>query len=131
MGLEVSHVLPVSRIPKTTSGKVQRHSLVSDYMDGAFSEVISNLAELSKTTAHDEPLELNDIEAALLAIGEQSITDKDISLQDNLFDVGISSLVLSEIHQQIDEHYPGLVDITDMFEYQSLAELAGFIQSKQ
>ncbi len=131
MGLEVSQVLPVSRIPKTTSGKVQRHSLVNDYLDGTFSAVISKLTELNKTAKQDEPLELTDIEAALLAVGEQSITDKDVSLNDNLFDIGISSLVLSEIHQQIDERYPGLVDITDMFEYQSLADLASFIQSKQ
>ena len=26
-GIEVSHVIPVKRIPKTTSGKVQRHLL--------------------------------------------------------------------------------------------------------
>jgi len=36
-GLEVDHVIPVSRIPKTTSGKVQRAHLARDYQQGEFS----------------------------------------------------------------------------------------------
>ena len=36
IGLEVTHVVPVRRIPKTTSGKVQRHLLAKDYLDGEF-----------------------------------------------------------------------------------------------
>ena len=56
--------------------------------------------------------------------------DKDLTVQDNFFEMGISSLTLTEIHQTIDDTYPGIVDITDMFEYQTLRELAGFIDSK-
>ena len=35
-GLEVAQVIPVKRIPKTTSGKVQRHVLEAAYADGEF-----------------------------------------------------------------------------------------------
>ena len=35
-GLEVAEVVPVKRIPKTTSGKVQRHLLEEGYVDGEF-----------------------------------------------------------------------------------------------
>ena len=35
-GLEVSQVVPVKRIPKTTSGKIQRHVLEENYVDGEF-----------------------------------------------------------------------------------------------
>src|SRR5271170_8199867 len=35
-GLEVAQVVPVKRIPKTTSGKVQRHMLEAAHIDGEF-----------------------------------------------------------------------------------------------
>ncbi len=43
-GLEVDHVIPVARIPKTTSGKVQRGKLLDAYLDGEFDEVMGQLA---------------------------------------------------------------------------------------
>ena len=42
-GLEVAHVVPVKRIPKTTSGKIQRHLLEEDYVNGVYA---AELAEL-------------------------------------------------------------------------------------
>ena len=53
-----------------------------------------------------------------------------IAIHDNFFETGISSLTLTEIHQRVDETWPGLVDITDMFEHQTIAELARFIDEK-
>jgi len=34
-GLEVTQVVPVKRIPKTTSGKIQRHLLEESYATGS------------------------------------------------------------------------------------------------
>src|SRR4029077_13034356 len=42
-GLEVARVIPVKRIPKTTSGKLQRHVLEQAHINGDFD---SDLAEL-------------------------------------------------------------------------------------
>ena len=56
--------------------------------------------------------------------------DKTININDNLFEIGISSLTLTEIHQKIDDTWPGVVDITDLFDNQSIAEVAAFIDSK-
>jgi len=57
-------------------------------------------------------------------------TDKVLSLNDNFFDVGISSLALAEIHQRIDDAYPGVLDVVDLFEHQTIAEVAGFMETK-
>ena len=51
-------------------------------------------------------------------------------MQDNLFEVGASSLKLIEIHEQIDREYPGLIDLTELFDYPTIAELARHIESK-
>ncbi|HEX4388011.1 MAG TPA: AMP-binding protein, partial [Steroidobacteraceae bacterium] len=45
-GLEVAELVPVKRIPKTTSGKVQRHLLEESYVAGEFDAELRELAEL-------------------------------------------------------------------------------------
>ena len=48
-GLEVADVVPVKRIPKTTSGKIQRHLLEEGYIDGEFAIELNELAALRRT----------------------------------------------------------------------------------
>ena len=130
-GLEVAHVIPVNRIPKTTSGKLQRRLLGDAYLNGDYDEVISQIqAQLDAVHVQDTG-DLTQTEFRIKSIFNEAVKDKPITVQDNVFETGISSLTLTEIHQQIDEVWPGVVDVTDMFEHQTIAELAAFIDSKQ
>lgn len=45
-GLEIAEVVPVKRIPKTTSGKTQRHLLEQEFLDGEFAAPLAELAAL-------------------------------------------------------------------------------------
>jgi len=45
-GLELTTVLPVKKIPKTTSGKIQRYRLITDYLDGAFAGLVGEMQSL-------------------------------------------------------------------------------------
>ena len=47
-GLEVAHVVPVKRIPKTTSGKIQRHLLEEDYVNGVYAAELAELDESAR-----------------------------------------------------------------------------------
>ncbi len=129
-GLEVGRVIPVQRIPKTTSGKLQRRLLEDAYLAGEFSSVITELDHVLAIDHAQHHVGLSATEQKLKAIFDKNVQDKSLSALDNFFEVGISSLTLTEIHQAIDDIYPDVVDITDMFEYQTLRELAGFIDSK-
>ena len=51
-----------------------------------------------------------------------------IGPDDNLFEVGVSSLTLTEIVLAVDENHPGKVDISDLFDYPTIRELANFIR---
>ena len=51
-------------------------------------------------------------------------------MDENLFEVGASSLTLIEIHEKIDELWPGLVDLTELFDHPSVSELARHIEGK-
>jgi acyl-CoA synthetase (AMP-forming)/AMP-acid ligase II/acyl carrier protein len=123
-GLEVDHVIPVSRIPKTTSGKVQRVKLLNAYLDREFDDVIraSEPARVAPVS-DDDPLVTE-----LMSICSEFAKDRSIGGDDNLFEVGVSSLTLTEIVLAIDERYPGKLDISDLFDYPTLREVADFLR---
>ncbi len=127
VGLEVDHVIPVSRIPKTTSGKVQRAHLLRDYLDGEFDQVLSQLApvEGSAVEFDDDPLV-----AELETICREFSKERRIMPEDNLFEVGVSSLTLTEIVLAVDERYPGKLDISDLFDYPTLRDVAGLLRER-
>jgi len=128
-GIEVAEVIPVKRIPKTTSGKVQRHLLTQSYLDGEFDEELLELGKLR--TSHAGPHVMgSDLEGRLQAICEAALPGKRIEVDDNLFEIGASSLKLIEIHENIDRDYPGLVDLTELFDHPTIAELAKHLQGK-
>ena len=54
-GLEVAEVVPVGRIPKTTSGKVQRHLLEQAYLDGEFDAALGRTARAARRAASRRP----------------------------------------------------------------------------
>ena len=127
-GAEVHHVIPVKRIPKTTSGKVQRHLLGDEYISGHFNEEILAINDLLQThEAGTDDSSTGTTESKILSICNTTVEDKKISLDDNLFEIGISSLALAEIHEQLDELYPGKVDITDLFDHPTVRELSTFL----
>ena len=125
VGLEVDHVLPVPKIPKTTSGKVQRVHLLNAYLDGEYDGVSAEL-----TPREDEVADLDEdpLVAELEAICREFSKDRRIGPDDNLFEVGVSSLTLTEIVLAIDEKYPGKLDISDLFDYPTLRDIADFMR---
>lgn len=131
-GLEVGAAIPVKRIPKTTSGKIQRHLLEESYLDGEFDTELEELAALREAGRGGAPEagSLTEIENKLKTIVDTAMQGKRVGVNDNLFDVGASSLKLIEIHERIDHEYPGLVDLTELFDFPTIAELARHLQSK-
>lgn len=129
-GLEVDQVIPVNRIPKTTSGKVQRRILGDAYANGEYADVLNEIDSLSvvKEAIADETL--TPLQQELKEICDSILDGQVINLKDNFFEAGISSLMLAEIHQKIDDRYPDKVDVTDLFEYQTISDLADFLQTK-
>ncbi len=129
--LEVDHVIPVPRIPKTTSGKVQRSSLADAYLDGEYDDALKELARLAGEDKEDAAAGEAGTVGQLLSIAAEFSKERKIGPDDDLFEVGISSLTLTEIMLAIDEELPGQIDIQDLFEYPTIRELAGFIEAQQ
>jgi len=130
VGLEVAQVVPVKRIPKTTSGKIQRHLLEEGYIGGEFDAELQQLAALRQAQRGPQSSSQNQIEDSLRQIVEAALPGKRVDPQDNLFEIGASSLKLIEIHEQIDRQYPGLVDLTELFDFPTIAELSRHLEGK-
>jgi acyl-CoA synthetase (AMP-forming)/AMP-acid ligase II len=127
-GLAVDAVVPVRRIPKTTSGKIQRHLLEEQYAGGGFAAELTELAQLTATDPAAPAA--GDIEGELQALCEAALDGRRVDPHENLFDLGASSLKLIAIHEQIERRWPGAVDVTDIFDHPTLAELARRIEAQ-
>jgi acyl-CoA synthetase (AMP-forming)/AMP-acid ligase II/acyl carrier protein len=130
-GLEVASVVPVKRIPKTTSGKIQRHLLEEDYLNGVQDAELAELTKLRAelASAGGPKVSGSEIERKLKDIVDAAL-ERRIDVHDNLFEIGASSLKLIEIHEQIDRLYPGLIDLTELFDFPTIAELAKHVEGK-
>ena len=129
-GLEVAQVIPVKRIPKTTSGKVQRHLLEKAHIDGEFDAELAELRQLREAHGGGAQVSGSDLETRLQSICESALPGKRVDVHDNLFEIGASSLKLIEIHENIDREFPGLIDLTELFDHPTIAELAKHLESK-
>ncbi len=128
-GIELDAVVPVRRIPKTTSGKVQRHLLEQEYLAGAFSAELAELERLGGTRSHaGQPS--GAVERQLRDICETELDGRSIEIDESLFDLGASSLKLIAIHERIERLWPGVVEVTDIFEHPSISALSAFIAAK-
>jgi acyl-CoA synthetase (AMP-forming)/AMP-acid ligase II/aryl carrier-like protein len=128
-GLEVAQVIPTKRIPKTTSGKVQRHLLEQAYIEGEFDVELAELNTLRAAHGGSERVAVG-LETSLQSICEAALPGKRIDVNDNLFEIGASSLKLIEIHESIDRDYPGLIDLTELFDHPTIVQLARHLESK-
>ncbi len=130
IGIVVSHVIPVAKIPKTTSGKIQRYLLAAAYQQGEFSDVLAKLHELTVELPGTVSEAHSEIEKNLQEICAVFLKDKPLDVHDNIFELGTSSLTLAQIYQRIETVYPGQLEVTDFFDYPTIAELAKYLEGR-
>jgi len=129
-GVEVARVVPVKRIPKTTSGKLQRGALAEAYADGEFDAELTAL-DAAWSAAHGQArAAAGTIERQLKGIVDDVLPGKNVDIDDHLFEIGASSLTLIQIHEKIDELYPEQVDLTELFDFPTISALAKHLEAK-
>ncbi|MCH9826999.1 MAG: non-ribosomal peptide synthetase [Gammaproteobacteria bacterium] len=133
-GLEVAQVLPVTRMPKTTSGKLQRYALARAFERGEFDAAMAELEPLMAVGSGAADPEIEDPANSaclqnLLTICAQVIPDRDITADTNLLEINLSSLSLARLHEAIDLAYPQRVEVVDLFDHPSLRALARFLDA--
>ena len=127
-GVAIDAVVPVPRIPKTTSGKVQRSVLAKNFAMGEYDDVAVGAGADGDGPASPDADPVDTL-AIILAICAQHAAPVTIGADDDLFDVGITSLTLTEISLGIDERYPGKVSIDDLFDCPTPRQIAARIDA--
>ena len=92
-GFSFDLVLPVKNIPKTTSGKLQRFKLLSQYLEGDFDK-----AEQALITYYEKHPQVplveptNEQEAQILTLWKKVLGSEEIGIDHKFFEVGGNSL---------------------------------------
>ncbi|WP_342426071.1 amino acid adenylation domain-containing protein [Paenibacillus sp. FSL L8-0502] len=131
-GWHIQDVVPIRRIPKTTSGKVQRFKLAQSYEQGEFDEILTALAEATRVMQAAERVVLpqGEIEQKLIGICQDILNVKSIGTDDSYFDIGVTSLQLVQIVDLLEDQLGIHIEVTDFFSYPTIAKLAAYISSQ-
>lgn len=131
IGLDVKAVIPVKKIPKTTSGKIMRFKLKEMYLEGHFNATLQVMNRLLDKHYLSETPKLSGglIEEQLFKILANLLGDQSIGIDENFLEIGCNSLLLSSFCHQIESANIARVSIVDLFSYPSIKKLAEFITS--
>jgi amino acid adenylation domain-containing protein/non-ribosomal peptide synthase protein (TIGR01720 family) len=129
-GIEITAILPVREMPKTTSGKIQRYKLGEKYASGEFAKEIAEINQLieAQLESREIPKPANEIENNLLKLCHEVFRNEKLSIHDNFMEMGVNSLQLVRAAEKLDQLYPGKTTVADFFAYPTIAGLAKLIE---
>ncbi|MBS0319433.1 MAG: non-ribosomal peptide synthetase [Proteobacteria bacterium] len=127
-GVALRAVVPLRTLPKTTSGKLQRVALADEFARGVHDATLAELATLGARPDGASPAA--QLEDELLAICRAQIPGRPLAIDDNLFEIGTSSLTLARIYERVDAAYPGMLEVTDFFDYPTVKSMAAFLRQR-
>lgn len=105
MGVETHCILPVSSIPKTTSGKIQRYKLLQEYKNGDFKAVEYKLNEIFMNSEVLGEMPSTEAEIKITKIWEDILKRKPIGIEQNFFEIGGNSLKAAEVIMKFQEKF--------------------------
>lgn len=133
MGLEVSHVIPVSIMPKTTSGKIQRFMLNQWYKEGKFNSILQQMEKIQgliESTSSSPETPSIGLESELLELWGTCCPDIKLGVNDNFFEAGATSLIVNQMADLIEKTYNRNISVTDLFANPTIVKMAKFLSSR-
>ncbi|KKO51665.1 non-ribosomal peptide synthetase [Paenibacillus sp. DMB20] len=143
-GLDVAFVVPVRRIPKTTSGKIQRYVLAEALHEGEFAEALAELAELEAAAAlerrdaeggdalrGDVGLEpATETEERIMSIWREVLKKEYIGRKDGFLEQGGNSLKAAYAAARLQEAFGVELTLTELFLHDTVSSLAALLEQK-
>lgn len=127
-GVEVSRVVPVEHLPKTTSGKVQRFRLREDFLQGAFDAVTKEIASVLLSYKPNQlTIPRNEIEKKIVAIIARHLNVEAVNVRDNFFDIGASSMIVQAIKADLEEEFSMTIDDIALYKYPNVRAFSGYV----
>ncbi|MBD0256954.1 MAG: amino acid adenylation domain-containing protein, partial [Cytophagales bacterium] len=129
-GLEADPVIPVRKIPKTTSGKTQRFRLVDKLRAGEYEAVRQHIERLTEKPREPSPPHA-DFDDQLLAICRQVLKKEHLTRHDNLLETGLNSLTAGQLANRISQQLGTELPVGHLFGYPTIAALSQYLQRQQ
>jgi polyketide synthase PksJ len=130
MNIWVDQVIPVKKIPKTTSGKIQHFQLVEQYLDGEFNQSILALAQNELADAAATSVQTTKISEWLLRACKELPGLEHLTAADNLFSAGMDSLLAMQWVAKIKQYINIDLSVETVFNYQTITELGNYLSSQ-
>lgn len=131
LGLDLNIIVPVKKIYKTTSGKIQRYKLIKAYNDGTYSDIMEeliNLQSLDTSTSSNSILDISTIEFKVLNYINDELQIPFNNIDNNLLESGVSSLAISSCISYIYKEFNTEISISVFFEMESVRDIINFIK---
>ncbi|MCP4133214.1 MAG: SDR family NAD(P)-dependent oxidoreductase, partial [bacterium] len=151
MGLKLNHMIPVLRIPKTTSGKIQRNKLREAYTQGEYEHIIKDLWELIEAEFENQdrdktPITAHDNSRLVILADERDllrrirkdivkivskllmIREKEIDLDRDMDEFGFNSITLTQMTNDVNKKYNLGMTPSVLFEHRSIGSFALYLQ---
>lgn len=106
----------LDRLPLTVNGKVDRRALLQ--------------LEPQRRSGGDGDAPGSERERQIGELWQEVLGLDRVGAHDNFFDIGGHSLLLLRLHALLERQYPGVVKVTDLFAYPTVASQAAFIEAE-
>lgn len=124
-GWKIADVVPIRQLPKTTSGKVQRFKLADEYSRGVYRS--QSLEGNSSNNVESPKVNVGELEEKLVKIFRDVLKVNDMNKDDRFFEIGASSLQLTEIATQLEDELNIIIPTSDFFSYPTINQLAKYL----
>lgn len=129
-------------VPGVVLGKVNLNSpllVMEGYLPFRLSEELQASKEPEKaekqreleTTKKEISFKYSDVERAVMDVWKEILKFDNIDIYDSFFDIGGDSIIITKVYEKLKQLYPGKLEISDLFAYPSIAELAQYIAEEQ
>lgn len=117
IGIQIDNIIPVRKIHKTTSGKVQRYKYKAGFESGEFTEVIQKLEVAHNEFFAQRKLEEpdNDTQIKLCEIFKTFFNIDNVGVNDSFFELGGNSLMASQMVSMVYKELGVKIPMTELF----------------
>ncbi|WP_186785853.1 type I polyketide synthase [Paenibacillus agilis] len=121
------------RLPFRQSEQVQQERLLASFSDGG--KKSSRLASGNRNIAADTdrrnevPSTYSEIEGVVIRAWKRVLGYEELDVHANFFEIGGDSILITRVHQSIDEVFPSLTTISDLFSYPTVARITSHLHA--
>lgn len=131
VGLSIHQTIQVPKIPKTTSGKVQRYVLRENYLKGEYNAIISELEAIKqKQKSQIRELTKEEVEQKVLTTISSILNMDELTSHVNFFDLGITSLQVMQLKGHLESYLDEDLDEVIFFKHTNAKDLSEYIYTE-